>query len=228
MQFGRLKKIISEDDFLKIENAKVVLIGVGGVGGAVLEGLVRSGIKNIKIIDNDNVDITNLNRQIITNMDNIGLKKVDVAEKRAKSINPECNITALATFLTKNNLEILNDYDYIIDACDTITTKKDIIKYAFNNNRKLITCLGTGNRFDPTKLKITTLDKTMNDPVAKVMRKIVKEEHINLKKCVVVASDELPQKISDRVPGSTPFVPNAAGLIIASYVINDLIHKTTF
>lgn len=223
MQFDRLKKIISESDFLKIANAKIVLIGVGGVGGAVLEGLVRSGIKNIKIIDNDNVDITNLNRQIITNMDNIGLKKVDVAEKRAKSINPECNITALATFLTKNNLEILNDYDYIIDACDTITTKKDIIKYAFNNNRKLITCLGTGNRFDPTKLKITTLDKTMNDPVAKVMRKIVKDEHINLKKCVVLASDELPRKVSDRVPGSTPFVPNAAGFIIASHVISDLI-----
>lgn len=223
MQFDRLKKIISENDFLKIESAKVVIIGVGGVGGAVLEGLVRSGIKNIKIIDNDNVDITNLNRQIITNMDNIGLKKVDVAEKRAKSINPECNITALATFLTKNNLEILNDYDYIIDACDTITTKKDIIKYAFNNNRKLITCLGTGNRFDPTKLKITTLDKTMNDPVAKVMRKIVKDEHINLKKCVVLASDELPRKVSDRVPGSTPFVPNAAGFIIASHVISDLI-----
>lgn len=223
MQFDRLKKIISESDFLKIANAKIVLIGVGGVGGAVLEGLVRSGIKNIKIIDNDNVDITNLNRQIITNMDNIGLKKVDVAEKRAKSINPECNITALATFLTKNNLEILNDYDYIIDACDTITTKKDIIKYAFNNNRKLITCLGTGNRFDPIKLKITTLDKTMNDPVAKVMRKIVKDEHINLKKCVVLASDELPRKVSDRVPGSTPFVPNAAGFIIASHVISDLI-----
>ena len=223
MQFDRLKKIISESDFLKIANAKIVLIGVGGVGGAVLEGLVRSGIKNIKIIDNDNVDITNLNRQIITNMDNIGLKKVDVAEKRAKSINPECNITALATFLTKNNLEILNDYDYIIDACDTITTKKDIIKYAFNNNRKLITCLGTGNRFDPTKLKITTLDKTMNDPVAKVMRKIVKDEHINLKNCVVLASDELPRKVSDRVPGSTPFVPNAAGFIIASHVISDLI-----
>lgn len=223
MQFDRLKKIISESDFLKIANAKIVLIGVGGVGGAVLEGLVRSGIKNIKIIDNDNVDITNLNRQIITNMDNIGFKKVDVAEKRAKSINPECNITALATFLTKNNLEILNDYDYIIDACDTITTKKDIIKYAFNNNRKLITCLGTGNRFDPTKLKITTLDKTMNDPVAKVMRKIVKDEHINLKNCVVLASDELPKKVSDRVPGSTPFVPNAAGFIIASHVISDLI-----
>ncbi len=223
MQFDRLKKIISESDFLKIANAKVVIVGVGGVGGAVLEGLVRSGIRNIKIIDNDNVDITNLNRQIITNMDNIGFKKVDVAEKRAKSINPECNITALATFLTKNNLEILNDYDYIIDACDTITTKKDIIKYAFNNNRKLITCLGTGNRFDPTKLKITTLDKTMNDPVAKVMRKIVKDEHINLKNCVVLASDELPKKVSDRVPGSTPFVPNAAGFIIASHVISDLI-----
>lgn len=223
MQFDRLKKIISESDFLEIANAKVVIVGVGGVGGAVLEGLVRSGIKNIKIIDNDNVDITNLNRQIITNMDNIGFKKVDVAEKRAKSINPECNITALATFLTKNNLEILNDYDYIIDACDTITTKKDIIKYAFNNNRKLITCLGTGNRFDPTKLKITTLDKTMNDPVAKVMRKIVKDEHINLKNCVVLASDELPKKVSDRVPGSTPFVPNAAGFIIASHVISDLI-----
>lgn len=223
MQFDRLKKIISENDFLKIESAKVAIVGVGGVGGAVLEGLVRSGIKNIIIIDNDNVDITNLNRQIITNMDNIGLKKVDVAEKRAKSINPECNITALATFLTKNNLEILNDYDYIIDACDTITTKKDIIKYAFNNNRKLITCLGTGNRFDPTKLKITTLDKTMNDPVAKVMRKIVKDEHINLKNCVVLASDELPKKVSDRVPGSTPFVPNAAGFIIASHVISDLI-----
>lgn len=223
MQFDRLKKIISESDFLEIANAKVVIVGVGGVGGAVLEGLVRSGIKNIKIIDNDNVDITNLNRQIITNMDNIGFKKVDVAKKRAKSINPECNITALATFLTKNNLEILNDYDYIIDACDTITTKKDIIKYAFNNNRKLITCLGTGNRFDPTKLKITTLDKTMNDPVAKVMRKIVKNEHINLKKCVVLTSDELPRKVSDRVPGSTPFVPNAAGFIIASHVISDLI-----
>lgn len=222
MQFDRLKLILDDNKLKKIQNKNILIIGIGGVGGSTLESLVRFGIKNITILDNDIVDVTNLNRQIISLHSNIGEKKIDVAKLRALDIYPEINIKAIDLFLEKSNIDILKDFDYIIDACDTITTKLEIIKYCQNNNINLITCLGTGNRFDPTKLEIVSLNKTHSDPLAKVLRKLVKENNLN-DKLKVVWSSEIPVKTHDRTPGSNSLVPNVAGIYLASYVINDIL-----
>ena len=224
MQFDRLKMIIDDNKLSEIQNKNMLIIGIGGVGGSSLESLVRFGIKNITIIDNDIVDETNLNRQIISLHSNIGEKKVDVAKLRALDIYPEINIKAFDLFLDKSNIDMLKDFDYIIDACDTVTTKLEIIKYCQNNNINLITCLGTGNRFDPTKLEITTLNKTHSDPLAKVLRKLVKDNNLS-DKLNVVWSSELPIKTKERTPGSNSLVPNVAGIYLASYIINDILNK---
>lgn len=223
----RILKILSKDDLDKIKNLSILIVGVGGVGGYSLESLVRSGVKNITIIDKDVVDESNLNRQIISLNNNIGKSKVEVAKERILSINKDINITAIDTFLNKDNLEaILDDLsmDYIIDACDTVTTKIELIKYAKSHNINIITCLGTGNRLNPVDLTITTLDKTYNDPLGKVLRKELKDLKIK-GKIIVCWSKELPIKIQDRTPGSMVFVPASAGLLISSYIIRKTINK---
>lgn len=226
MEFDRLRLILSDEKLNAIWNTKVLIIGIGGVGGMTLECLTRYGVKNITIIDNDVVDITNLNRQIISLHSNVGLPKVSVAKKRCEEIFPKINVNALNVFLNESNIyEILNnDYDYIIDACDTVSTKLELIKYSQKNNIKLITCLGTGNRFNPCDLCITTLSKTENDPLARILRKLVKGNNLSMKQ-LVVWSKEIPLNIHDRTPGSNSIVPNAAGILLASYVINDIIKK---
>lgn len=223
----RILKILSKDDLDKIKNLRVLIVGVGGVGGYSLESLVRSGVRNITIIDKDVVDESNLNRQIISLNNNIGSSKVEVAKERAISINKNINITTIDIFLNKDNLEtILKDLsiDYIIDACDTVSTKIELIKYAKSHNINIISCLGTGNRLNPEDLTITTLDKTYNDPLGKVLRKELKDLKIK-GKVTVCWSKELPIKIKDRTPGSMVFVPASAGLIISSYIIRKIINK---
>ncbi len=205
-------------------NSNILLIGVGGVGGACLEALVRMGLKNITIIDNDVFQETNLNRQILSTKNNIGESKVKEAVLRAKSINPNISIKGLEMFLITSNIDEINykEYDYIIDCCDTVTTKLLLIQKALENNIRIISSMGTGNRIDPTKLEITNIWKTNNDPLAKIMRKLLKENNIKAK-IPVVTSKELPIKNINRTPGSTSFVPNVAGFYIASYVFNDII-----
>lgn len=223
----RILKILSKENLEKIKNLSILIVGVGGVGGYALESLVRSGVKNITIIDKDTVDETNLNRQIISLNTNIGKNKVDVAKDRMLSINSNLNINTIDTFLIKDNLEaILSNLtvDYIIDACDTISTKIELIKYAKTNNINIITCLGTGNRLNPEDLTITTLDKTYNDPLGKVLRKELKDLGIK-GKVTVCWSKELPIKTGDRTPGSMVFVPASAGLLISSYIIRKTIEK---
>lgn len=223
--FERLNKIIGSDNLNKIKNTSVMVIGIGGVGGYVVEGLIRSGIETIILIDHDTVDITNKNRQIIALESTIGKKKVDVMRKRILDINKDVNVITLDLFLDNTNTkEIINKYhvDYVIDACDTITTKKEIISSCLENNIKFISSMGTGNKLDPTKLKISDIRKTNYDPLAKILRKWVKDEHIN-GKINVLWSDEESIKTHDRTPGSTSFVPSSAGLMIASYIINDII-----
>lgn len=222
--FDRLQLILEKDKLNKIQKQKILIVGIGGVGANALESLVRFGIQEITIIDHDTIDITNLNRQLITLHSNIGNYKVNEAKKRMLDINPNLKLKCIKDFLTKSNINnLLNkDYNYIIDACDTVTTKLELMRYCETNNIKLITCLGTGNRFDPTKLKITTLDKTNGDPLAKILRKLVQENHIN-KKQNVIWSEELPIKTNNRTPGSTSLVPNVAGIYCASFVINDII-----
>ena len=223
--FDRLLKLITKEDLNKLHNTKVLLVGVGGVGGYALEALVRAGIENITIVDADIVEESNLNRQIISLHSTIGKDKVDAASNRAKDINPNINITTIKEFITKENIDILfnNNYDYIIDACDTITTKVLLIKEAKNRNIDIISCMGTGNRFDPSKVKIIDIAKTNNDPLSKIMRKLLKEEGIKHQK--VIFSDELPIKTKDRTPGSTSLVPSVAGIYAASYIINKVLNK---
>lgn len=225
--FERTLQIIDENVFKKVQTSKVLLVGVGGVGGFALEALVRSGFINITIIDHDVIDESNLNRQIITNQENIGKTKVEEAMIRCLNINPNLNIDAKSMFLEESNIdEIIScEYDYIIDACDTITTKYLLIKTALEKNIKVISCMGTGNRLNPSKLSITTLNKTYNDPLSKVMRSILKKNQITTK-IPVVWSSELPRKTGTRSPGSLIMVPATAGMLLVYYIL-DTIEKTT-
>jgi len=222
--FDRLLKIITEEKFNIIKNTKVLIVGIGGVGGYALEALIRSGVEDITIVDNDSVEKTNLNRQIIALHSTLNKSKVDVAQERALDINPEVKITKINKFIDKDNIHELfsKNYDYIIDACDTITTKVLLIKYAQENNIKIISCMGTGNRFNPTKLTITSLNKTNNDPLAKIMRKLLKDNNLNTN-IAVVWSSELPINVNSRTPGSCVLVPSVAGIYLASYIINDIL-----
>ena len=226
MQFDRLLKIITYEQLEKLNQTKILIVGIGGVGGYALEAIVRSGIENITIVDSDDIDITNLNRQIISLHSNIGKKKVDVAKSSAKDINPNVKITTYDTFVLDSNIDSLfkHEYDYIIDACDTSSTKVALIKKAHELGIKIISCMGTGNKFDPTKLSITEIKKTNYDPLAKVLRKLLKDLGIN-NKVMVVSSTESPVKTSDRTPGSIITVPAVAGLYCATYVINDILEK---
>lgn len=219
----RLELILDKNSINKLKSTKVLIIGIGGVGGYALECLVRSGVINITIVDKDVIEKTNLNRQIISLNSNIGFPKVDVAKGRCLDINPKCNITTINDFILDDNINSLelNKYDYIIDACDTITTKILLIDYCAKNNLKLISCMGTGNRFDSTKLSVTKLNKTYNDPLSKNIRRILREKNIKANP-TVVASSELPIKTHNRTPGSIILVPMQAGNLCASFIINDL------
>ena len=223
--FDRLLKLISKEELEMLGKANVLLVGVGGVGGYALESMVRIGFKNITIIDNDTVDLTNLNRQIISLHSNIGLLKVDVAEKRTLDINPDINIKKIATFITKDNIDtIFNEkYDYIIDACDTVTTKVELIKKAQEKNIKIISIMGTGNRLNPTMLEITDVFKTNYDPLAKVMRKLLRDN--NITKADVITSKEIPIKTGTSTPGSTSLVPSVAGIYATYYIVKDILKR---
>ena len=222
--FDRIISLIGKDRFNKLEKIKVLIVGVGGVGGYALETLVRSGIINIDIIDYDEIDITNLNRQIITTQNNIGNIKVEEAKKRALSINSKVNINIFKTYLDESNIDLLNNkYDYIIDACDSVKTKVELVKNSKKYNYKIISCMGTAKKTDPTKLSITTLDKTNYDKLAKIMRKELKDLNIDLKKIYVVSSTE-PVMECD-ILGSMMMVPATAGILCAKYIIDDVINS---
>ena len=211
------------DNIDKFINSKVLIVGVGGVGGACMEALVRMGLKYIAVIDNDVFDNSNLNRQLLSNINNIGHSKVKEAALRAKSINPDIFVEEHEMFLNESNFgEIdLSKYDYVIDCCDTVTTKLLLIKECLKKNVKIISSMGTGNRVDPTKLEIMSIWKTNYDPLAKIMRKLLRDNGIK-DKVMVLSSNEIPMKTNSRTPGSTAFVPNCAGFCIASYVFNDI------
>lgn len=223
MQYNRLKLLIGNklDD---LKNKSILIVGIGGVGGYALEAIVRSGISNIIIVDNDVVDITNLNRQIISLHSNIGKCKVDVAKERVLDINPECNIQTYKTYLTKENtIELFeNKIDYVIDACDTTEVKMELIRICHSKNIKLISSMGTGNKMNPALLEVTDITKTSYDPLAKKIRKMIKEEKIK-DKVMVVSSKEPPLETKEKKLGSNSFVPATAGLLCASYVINDIV-----
>lgn len=220
--FERLIGLIGEEKLKEIERKKILLIGVGGVGSYALEALIRNGFYDITIVDFDTIDLSNLNRQLITDSTNIGKYKVDEAKKRALLINPNINIQAINEKLNKEKLrELLNqNFDYIIDACDTLDVKFALMENSLHYSYKLISSMGTAKKTDPTKLEITTLDKTNNDPIARLLRNKVRKAHIN-KKIYVVSSTEVPKQIN--MLGTANLVPSVAGLLCVSFIFNDII-----
>ena len=225
-KFSRFKKVVGSDNLELLQNKSVLILGIGGVGGYVAEALARSNVGTLILVDFDIVDETNINRQIIALKSTIGKKKVDVLESRIKDINEDCKVIKIDKFIDDKNLVDLFDYniDFFVDACDTITTKKKVIEECLKRKINFITSMGTGNKLDPSKLVITDIRKTVNDPLARILRKYVKDNKIN-SKVVVLSSTELPVKTGDRTPGSTSFVPSSAGLLIASYIIRKFINR---
>ena len=224
LKFSRLEKIVSKDKVELLSNKSVLVLGCGGVGGYVCEALSRSNIGTLIIVDFDVIDESNINRQIIALDSTIGLKKVDVLEKRIKDINSNCKIIKIDKKITLDNIDLLFDkeIDYLVDACDTVSVKKEIISKCLTKKIPFISSMGTGNKLDPSKLEIVDIRKTVNDPLARIIRKYVKDNNIK-KKIMVLSSKEIPVKTGDRTPGSTAFVPAVAGLMIAGYVVKELI-----
>ena len=221
--FTRLIPLIGDDNLKKIENTKILLVGIGGVGGFTLEALVRSGFRNITIIDGDTIEESNLNRQIITNQDNISKDKVDEALNKYLLINPNLNLKAINIFLTKENFHewINEDYDYIIDACDDIDIKVELIRYAEEHHIKIISALGTGKKLNPKYLEITKLNKTENDALAKKLRQRLRKENLSLNIPVVFSKETSID--TKNIIGSCIFVPSVAGIYLANYVFMDII-----
>lgn len=219
--FERLITLIGEDNVNKLKKANVLIVGLGGVGGYALETLVRSGIYNLTIVDGDIVELSNLNRQIISKRDVIGRPKALVAQARTLEINPDVNLKVINEFISEDNFSLLNidSFDYVIDACDDLNLKLLLIKNA--DKYKLISSMGTANKMDMTRFKITTVDKTSYDPLAKIIRKKIKEEKIRTK-FKVVSSDEKVIKNGTKL-GTIAYMPAVSGLLCASYVINDII-----
>ena len=219
--YERIIKLIGEENFNKIKDTKILLVGVGGVGSFAFETLIRSGFQNITVIDNDVVEITNLNRQLVANLNTIGMNKVDVAKNNANNINKNIKITARNEFLSNDNINTLDkDFDFIIDACDTLNTKLELIKFADVNNINIISAMGVGNRIDASKIKVSRLDKTTNDPLAKRLRKLVKDNNLS-SKIPVVCSEEIPYKKGE--VNSMITSPSIAGILMVNYIINEII-----
>ena len=222
-QFSREELLIGEKAVEKLKESKVVLFGIGGVGSYVVEGLARSGIGKYILVDNDDVCITNINRQLIADFNTLNMPKVEIAKKRILSINPNAEIEIHKEFFIPETPDFFDDsIDYIVDAIDTVTAKIEIIIRANEHKIPIISCMGTGNKLDPTKFEVSDIYKTSVCPLAKIIRKELKRRNIpNLK---VVYSKEEPKKIDGvRVPGSISFVPSVAGLIIAGEVVKDII-----
>ncbi len=225
-KYARLEKVIGKDKVNDLGQKCVLVIGCGGVGGYVCEALARSNIGKLIIVDFDVVDITNINRQIIALESTIGQKKVDVLEKRLKDINPNLDVVKIDSFIGVDNIEILfkDKLDYLVDACDSIKTKLALIDECLKRKIPFVSSMGTGNKLDPTKLDVVDIRKTVNDPLARIIRKYVKDKKIK-DKVMVLSSTEVPVKTGERTPGSTAFVPGAAGLILASFVVRNLIKE---
>ena len=236
-QFSRTELLIGKDGIEKLRNSKVCIFGIGGVGSYVVEGLVRAGIENFILIDNDKISLTNLNRQIIATTKTIGKSKVLTAKNRILEINPEAKVEIYEEFFMPESKDIFDDtVNYVIDCVDTVTAKIEIILRAQKLNIPIISSMGTGNKLDPTKFEVTDIYKTEICPLAKVMRKELRNRGV--KKLKVIYSKETPIELKNsqenvyennsdldkrRIPGSISFVPSVAGLIIAGEVVRDIL-----
>ena len=247
-QFSRTELVVGKDGVEKLNNTKIAIFGLGGVGSFALEGLVRAGIGNLVLIDNDCVELTNLNRQILATHKTIGKPKVEIAKQRILDINPNANVEIHQEFFMPETEGILDDsIDYIVDCIDTVTAKIELVVRAERLNIPIISCMGTGNKLDPTRFEVTDIYKTSVCPLAKVMRKELRSRGI--KKLKVVYSKEEPVRLNEttensckhncicppgtkrkctirnQVPGSVSFVPSVAGLIIAGEVVKSILNN---
>jgi tRNA A37 threonylcarbamoyladenosine dehydratase len=240
-QFSRNELAIGKEGLEKLKNATVAVLGIGGVGSFAVEALARSGVGRLVLVDKDDVDITNINRQIHALLSTIGRPKVDLMKERIADINPECEVIALKMFYTEETYEQFFSYglDFVIDASDTITYKIHLMKECLKRNIPIISSMGAANKMDPTRFRIADISKTHTDPIAKVIRTRLRKEGIR-KGIPVVFSDENPVIIREEVrkevgndqatirkakmpPSSNAFVPSVAGLIMASYVVRELL-----
>lgn len=225
---SRTELLIGKENIQKLSKAKIIVYGIGGVGSFVVEGLVRAGIENIILVDNDVIASSNLNRQIHATISNIGKLKVDCMKERILSINPKVTVETYIPQNMENGEETLidNTIDYVIDAVDTITTKLKLIQRAKEKQVPIISCMGTGNKLDPTRFEIADIYKTSVCPLAKVMRKELKKRGINDLKVLYSKEEPIKHDVESRTPASISFVPSVAGMMIAGEVIKDIIKKS--
>ena len=232
--FSRTQMLLGTSGLKKLAAARVAIFGIGGVGGYVAEALARSGIGALDLVDSDVVSLSNLNRQIIATHSSLGLPKVEVAAARIRDINPDCSVLTHRLFFLPQTVQNFDfsQYDYIVDAIDTVTGKIGLIVAAKEAGVPIISSMGAGNKLDPTRFRVSDISKTHTDPLAKAIRSKLKQ--LGIQKVKVVWSDEppavpleeaQPENSEKRVPGSVAFVPSVAGLIISSEVIKDLIDK---
>ncbi len=230
--FSRQNIVFGSESLEKLKNAKVIVFGVGGVGGYVCEALARSGVGTIDIVDNDTVSLSNINRQIIALHSTVGEYKVDVAKRRMLDINPRINVGTYNCFFLKENSDKFDfeSYDYIVDAIDTVSGKLELAMIADRLSIPIISSMGAGNKIDPTAFRVSDIYKTSVCPLAKAMRKLCRENRV--KKLKVVYSEEEAKRKEEiyqtnepkrSIPGSVAFVPSVVGLIMAGEVIKDLI-----
>lgn len=231
-QFARTAMLYGSDGIERLHNSRVAIFGIGGVGGYVAEALARSGVGSLDLIDNDTVSLTNLNRQIIALHSTIGQSKVAVMQQRIADIHPDCRVNAYPLFFNKDTQAQFDfsQYDYVVDAIDSVTSKLLLTEICTTLQVPLIASMGTGNKTDPTQLQITDISKTSYDPLARVMRYELRKRGI--RHLTVLCSTEQPKKpvqesgetIAEKrnIPASNAFVPSAAGLAIAAKVVNDL------
>lgn len=242
---SRTELLIGKEALNKLYNSKVVVLGVGGVGSFTVEALARTGIGTIILVDDDTVCLTNINRQIHATFNTISKPKVEVMKDRILSINPKCNVNVYQTFINEQNISdiIPLDTDYVVDAIDTVSSKLSIIQWCKNNNINIISCMGTGNKLDPTKFKISDIYSTKICPLAKVMRHELRKRNIDSLKVLYSEEEPLKPRLDEvitckegcvctggsrkcaakrQIPGSISFVPSVAGLIIGGEVIKDI------
>ena len=219
--YTRTEWMLGLDAVEKLKNSSVLVFGLGGVGSYTAEALARAGIGKITIVDCDEVSITNINRQIPALHSTVGKRKTDVMKERMQDISPEAIITAIDVFVGPDTIEMFNfaDYDFVVDAVDNVTAKLLIINKCYSVDTPVISCMGTGNKLDPSRFRISDISKTNTCPLARVVRRELKKSGIS--KCLVLWSDEEPVKneTGERLPGSVSFVPAVAGLRIAGEVI---------
>ena len=236
--FSRTRLLLGNSAMKKLKSSRVAVFGLGGVGGYAVEALARSGVGSLVLVDHDTISITNINRQLLATVDTVGMDKADAAALRVKAINPDCHVDGVKMFYGPDTAHLFDfsQYDYVVDAIDTVTGKLALVQAAQAANTPILSCMGTGNKLDPTKFQIADITKTSVCPLARIMRKECAKRGIKHLKVLFSTEDPIPsdpdaislEELPEgrrALPGSVAFVPSVAGLIIAGEVIKDLIGK---